>query len=705
MDFLQAELTRHGWLYHTQDTPEISDAEYDAMFRELQALEEQYPLLKAPNSITSRVGGSLSSLESRAHSLPMYSLDNVFSREEWDDFIQRILRLLPAHKVDELNFWADPKMDGLAIELVYENGLFSAALTRGDGEVGEVVSANIRTVKNVPLQLRSLDASLLKGLDAGITQNLPREFASPLPALLEVRGEIIITRDDLNRLNQTQANNGDKLFANPRNAAAGSVRQLDPKIAARRPLRFMAYGVGQVVWTDWQSGAQAIPQTQNVPWVRHSQMMATLAALGFAIPPQAKICGNPEEMWAYYNEMAQQRMDFPFDIDGAVAKIDDLELQQRLGFTARAPRFAIALKFPAHQAQTKLLGIEVQIGRTGVLTPVAILEPVQVGGVVVSNASLHNQDMIAAKDLRVGDTVLIQRAGDVIPEVVRPVLEDRPEQGLPPFIFPTACPSCGDEAKREPGEAAWRCVNKLCPAVLRQSLIYFASKSGLDIAGLGQRWVEILVDKGLVKSPADFFRLKKIDLLGLDRMGGKLADNLLKALEEARVNSSLPDLLRALGIRHVGAETAKALSKHFKTIEALGLADPEELQSVEDVGPEVAASIINFFADHGNQRLLSELKELGLWPEDKTSEADGKAGEGPFAGKSLLFTGSLSMPRSEAEKLAEAAGGKILASVSKKLDYLVVGDKPGSKLAKATELGVTVLSEAEFVNLLETASK
>lgn len=696
MDFLQAELTRHGWLYHTQDTPEISDAEYDAMFRELQSLEEQYPLLKAPNSITSRVGGALSTLESRAHSLPMYSLDNAFSQDEWNDFIQRILRLLPAHKIEELSFWADPKMDGLAIELIYENGLFSAALTRGDGEVGEVVSANIRTVKNVPLQLRPLEASLIKGLSPDIAQNLPAIFSSPLPARLEVRGEIIITREDLNRLNQTQANNGDKLFANPRNAAAGSVRQLDPKIAAKRPLRFLAYGIGQVVWEETQPA--------SFPWAKHSELMATLAALGFAIPPKAKICANPDEMWAYYNEMAQNRMDFPFDIDGAVAKINDLELQQRLGFTARAPRFAIALKFPAHQAQTKLLGIEVQIGRTGVLTPVAILEPVQVGGVVVSNASLHNQDMIAAKDLRVGDTVLIQRAGDVIPEVVRPVLEDRPEQGLPPFVFPTACPSCGDEAKREPGEAAWRCVNKLCPAVLRQSLIYFASKSGLDIAGLGQRWVEILVDKGLVKSPADFFRLKKIDLLGLDRMGGKLADNLLKALEEARGNSSLPDLLRSLGIRHVGAETAKALSKHYKTIEALSLATPEDLQSVEDVGPEVAASIINFFADHGNQRLLNELKELGLWPEDQSASTDSKAEGGPFAGKSLLFTGSLSMPRSEAEKKAEAAGGKILASVSKKLDYLVVGDKPGSKLAKATELGVTVLSEADFLNLLAPSS-
>ncbi len=666
--FLKEQLAYHARRYHELDSPEVSDAEYDSLFQELLALETEYPELQTPDSPTLRVGGGvLDFLPHQAHSLRMYSLDNAFDAVDWHEFINKISRFLPGRRIEEEAFWADPKMDGLAMELIYEQGLLRAALTRGDGETGEVVTQNLRTVKNAPLRL----------------------LGENIPTVLEVRGEVVITKNDFEHLNARQAARGDKVFANPRNAAAGSVRQLDSAISASRPLRFMAYGIGRAEF----AGAS--------PWSSQEQIMRGLAALGFSIAPEAKLCRNPLEVEAYFQEIAAKREDLPFEIDGVVAKINSLALQEELGYTARAPRWALALKFRAHQAVTRLLDIQVQVGRSGVLTPVAYLEPVAVGGVTVSRATLHNQDEIKAKGLRIGDKVLVQRAGDVIPEVLRPILEER-DGSEREFVFPDLCPVCGNHVHREPGEAAWRCVNVSCPAVVRQSIIHFVSKAGLDIQGVGGRWIEQLIDKGLVKNPADLFTLTNLDFHRLERMGPKLAQNFIQAFGEAVKNASLHRLICALGIRHVGEQTAKALAAAYVDLDALGAADEVDLQKITDIGPEVAISIRDFFAEPGNRYLLARFKELGLWPRREAATEARNSG-GALAGKSVLFTGALSrMPRGQAQKLAEGAGASLAGSVSRKLDYLVVGADPGSKLAKARELGVKVLGEDEFFRLLES---
>ena len=674
-DELRRELEHHAWRYYVQDDPEISDAEYDRLFHELVDLETEYPSLRDASSPTLRVGGAvLESLETREHTLRMYSLDNVFSREGLEDFMDRMLRMLPGKLREDVSFWVDPKMDGLAMELIFENGVFQAALTRGDGEKGEIVTESMRTVKNIPLKLKG----------------------DSVPAYLEVRGEVVITRKDFEALNAKQIASGAKPFANPRNAAAGSVRQLDSKVTAARPLRFMAYGVGQVGDTSLADG---IP---GGSWPTYEKLMSSLAAMGFATAPEARLCADVDAVSAAFDELQAKRSSLPFEIDGVVAKVNDISLHTALGFTARAPRWAIALKFPAIQAETTLEDITVQVGRTGVLTPVANLKPVQVGGVTVARATLHNEDEIIAKDLRVGDTVIVQRAGDVIPEVVRSVLEKRLPDATP-FVFPTICPECGEKAHREAGEAAWRCLNHACPAVVREAIKFFASKGGLDIQGIGARWIEEFVDKGLVKTFADLFRLKKEDLLALDRMGEKSADNFLAALEHARENSTLPRLIAALGIRHVGEQTAKALAARFLSMDALMDTDYDTLQTVPDVGPEVAEAICQYFDTPDNQKLLEELKTIGLWP--KVKESAPTVGDGPLNGKSLLFTGTLSRPRAEAEKMAEEAGGRIVSSVSRKLDYLVVGDSPGSKLRKAEELGVAVIDENAFLALITSGEE
>ncbi|MCC8194177.1 MAG: NAD-dependent DNA ligase LigA, partial [Deltaproteobacteria bacterium] len=493
---LRDALEYHAHRYYVQDDPEISDAEYDRLFRELLDLEASYPDLRDASSPTLRVGGAvLGSLETRNHRLRMYSLDNVFSPEELYDFVDKMLRLLPGKSRDAIAFWVDPKMDGLAMELIYENGILTAALTRGDGEKGEIVTESMRTVKNIPLRLKGDD----------------------IPEYIEVRGEVVITRKEFEALNAKQVASGARPFANPRNAAAGSVRQLDSRVTAARPLRFMAYGVGMV---DGVPGGS---------WPTYELLMHSLKNMGFATAPEARLCPTAELVEAAFEELGAKRASLPFDIDGVVAKVNDISLHEALGFTARAPRWAVALKFPAVQAETTLNAIDVQVGRTGMLTPVARLAPVQVGGVVVSRATLHNEDEIKAKDLREGDTVIVQRAGDVIPEVVRPVLEKRPPDARP-FVFPTVCPVCRERAYRAAGEAAWRCLNHLCPAVLRESVKFFVSKGGLDVQGIGARWIEEFVDKGMVKTFADLFRLRREDLLSLDRMGEKLADNYLAAL-------------------------------------------------------------------------------------------------------------------------------------------------------------------------------
>lgn len=663
MAWLVTILEHHNYLYHTLDKPVISDDQYDALFRELKALEEEHPQWRSPHSPTLRVGGGLlGGLPKQRHRQRMYGLDNVFSAEEWQEFVARMQRALPEVP---LAFWCDPKLDGLALEIIYENGILQQALTRGDGEEGEVVTEAVRTIRTVPLRLRG---------------------AGPFPERLEVRGEVVIYKKDFAAINEHRESLGQKLLANPRNAAAGALRQLDVANTQQMPLRFLAYSLGEARWG------------RALPCHFQHELATRLRDYGFLTPPDGRLCADPAAVEAYVESVRQGRADFPMEIDGAVAKQDDLEAQEALGFTARAPRFAIAFKFPAMQVHTRLTGIEIQVGRTGVLTPVARLEPVAVGGVMVTRATLHNEDEILAKDVRVGDTVIVQRAGDVIPEVVGPVLEERPA-GARPFEFPHICPVCGEPAHREPGEAAWRCGNISCPAVRLRSICHFVSKAGLDVQGVGQKWMEQLVSSGHVTSPEQLFRLTVQDLLPFDRMGDVLAQKIVDAFDDARHNATLARLISALGIRHVGEQTARMLAAHFHDMDALAAADPPRLLELPDVGPEVASSIRSFFESPANQHMLAGLREAGLWPV-AAPEPAAAGGEGPLQGKKILFTGTLSMPRGKAKQLAEAAGAVVLGSVSKKLDILVVGEDPGSKLEKAQSLGIAVLDEAAFLGLL-----
>ncbi len=665
--FLRAELSRHNKAYYTDDAPLISDAEYDALYHELKALETEWPALFDTTSPTNRVGGEVvDSLEKQAHTTQMYSLDNAFAQEDWQGFIQRMHNLEPELAKTPQAFWCDPKMDGLALEVIYENGRFTAALTRGDGVIGELVTVAMRTVRNLPLELH-------------------HDAKTPMPTRLEVRGEVVISREDFAKFNASQAAKGEKLFANPRNAAAGSVRQLDSKITAGRPLRFLAYGIGSVEGYE--------PKL-------YTELMAQLRAWGFDTPPQGQRCASSEDVWSFYESIGARRHELPIDIDGVVVKLDDMEAAAALGYTARAPRWALAIKFPAEQVQTRLDAIEVQVGRTGVLTPVAMLEPVAVGGVVVSRATLHNEDEIRAKGLMLGDTVIVQRAGDVIPEVVRPVIEARTGDERP-FTFPSICPACGSEATRLNGEVAWRCVNMSCPAVVLQSISHFVSSAGLDIKGVGQRVVETLVQKGRVKSPVDLFTITRHELLSMERMGPKSATNFVDALSAAKTEATLARFIAALGIRLVGEQTAKTLAKAYADLDELSKASQDALQELSDIGPEVAASIHNFFANADNHQMLEDFRAMGLWPVRIESAPIDDFSYTPFASKTMLFTGTLSVPRSEAQKRAEAAGASLVSSISKKLGYLVVGEAAGSKLDKAKKLGVAVLTEAEFFAMLE----
>ncbi|WP_043601679.1 NAD-dependent DNA ligase LigA [Solidesulfovibrio magneticus] len=676
----------YDYRYYVLDDPTVEDAAYDALYRELKALEEAHPELADPNSPTRRVGGAvLEGFASKPHRRRMYSLDNAMAEDEWRDFVTRAANKLERDGVafDAPAFWVDPKFDGLALEIIYENGVYAGALTRGDGEVGEDVTENVRTVRNVPLDLRPHAAR------AGL----------PVPRLLEVRGEVVMTRQDFYELNERQREQGGKVFANPRNAAAGSVRQLDSRISATRPLTFFTYAVGSQDWGDGLAGPG---------WATHSAVMAGLKALGLPVAGQGKVV-TADEVYPYFEAMGRQRQELPFEIDGVVVKVDSLALQEALGFTDRAPRFAVALKFPAHEAETVLKHIDVQVGRTGVLTPVAILEPVSLAGVTVARATLHNEDEIKAKDLRPGDTVVVRRAGDVIPEVVRVVEDKRPAEAEP-YDFPHVCPSCGSDAVRGEGEAAWRCVNLACPAMLRRGISYFVSKSGLDIEGLGAKWVAALIDKGMVKSPADLFDLTEADLLPLERMAEKSAANFVAAVAAAKQSASLVKLIAALGIRQVGTRTARTLAGHFHDLDALGAASLEELTALPDIGPEVAGSIREFFANEANRELLERFKGIGLWPVGE-AKPETPAVQTALTGKRFLFTGALpDLTREAAQKLVEAAGGVVVGSVSKKLDYLVAGADPGSKLAKAQALGITILSPEAFAALLggltrETATR
>lgn len=663
---LASELARHNHLYHTLDAPEISDDEYDALFRELVDLEARWPALHTPDSPTSRVGGMvLDGLEKKRHTSRMYGLDNVFSPAEWLNFVERMERAWEndGNASLALEFWCDPKLDGLALEITYENGILTQALTRGNGEEGEVVTEAVRTIRNVPLALHG---------------------EGPFPDRLAARGEVVIFKNDFDKLNAARIAAGEKAFANPRNAASGAIRQLDIAITRARPLRFLAYGIGEVEW-----GAASPRQTQ-------AQLAEMFSAWGFAVPPGGELRAGVDAVEAYAEWARERRADFPMEIDGVVAKLNSLAAQAVLGFTARAPRFAVAFKFPARGAKTRLLDIEIQVGRTGALTPVAILEPVAVGGVIVSRATLHNEDEIKALDPRVGDTVIVRRAGDVIPEITGVDLELRPPDAAP-FIFPRTCPACGQPVYREPDESVWRCDNLACPAIRLRSILHFVSKNGLDIQGIGEKWVARLVEAGKVQSPVDLFRLKVDDLGEFDRMGPKLAQKFVDALALAAKNATLAKLINALGIRHVGEQTAKSLVDAFHNLDDLARANLDTLRQIRDIGPEVAASIHNFFNTPANVALLAQLRQLGIWP---VAKPQGGLPSGPLAGKSILFTGSLAIPRQQAASLAEAAGATVKSSVGAGLDYLVAGDKPGSKLRKAEELGIPILNENEFNKLI-----
>ncbi|MBI2278092.1 MAG: NAD-dependent DNA ligase LigA [Dechloromonas sp.] len=665
---LRAEIERHNQAYYVRDAPTIPDAEYDKLFRELQELEQQFPELLTADSPTRRVGAApLKEFPPRRHGVPMLSLNNAFAPAEVEAFDQRVRDGLET--IAAIDYAVEPKFDGLAISLTYENGLFTCGATRGDGTTGEEVTPNLRTLRCLPLRL------------AG----------SGWPALIEIRGEVLMFRQAFADLNARQRERGEKEFVNPRNAAAGGLRQLDSRITATRPLSFFAYGVG--------AGAE------QLPFKTHAEVMDQLAAWGFPVAEERRVVQGAKGLLAYFAEIGEKRPGLPYDIDGVVYKVNKLAAQAQLGFVSRAPRFAIAHKFPAEEALTEVLGIDVQVGRTGAITPVARLKPVFVGGVTVTNATLHNEDEVRRKDVRVGDTVIVRRAGDVIPEVVAIVAEKRPSRDLfggeplhPQFAMPTVCPECGSAIAKGIDEAIARCTGGLyCPAQRKQALIHFAARRAMDIEGLGDKLVEQLVDAGLVHSPADLYGLTADTLAGLERMGEKSAQNLVAAIDHSR-QTTLARFIFALGIRNVGEATARDLARHFGQLEALLAADGEALQQVGDVGPVVAASIAAFLAETHNREIIGRLRAAGVsWPEGEP------AASGPrvFSGKTLVLTGTLpTLKRDDAKAMIEAAGGKVAGSVSKKTDFVVAGEEAGSKLEKALELGVPVIDEAELMKLL-----
>ncbi|MHB1401267.1 MAG: NAD-dependent DNA ligase LigA [Thiobacillus sp.] len=666
---LRREIERHNHAYYVLDAPTIPDAEYDRLFRELQAIEAEHPELITPDSPTQRVGGKpLDTLPKVRHAVPMLSIRTETDTEAsgaraFDARVRKELGLSDADPAVE--YAAELKFDGLAINLRYENGVLVQAAARGDGETGEDVTQNIRTVKAIPLRLNA---------------------ESP-PAVLEVRGEVFMRRDDFERYNAKQREAGKPTLVNPRNGAAGSIRQLDPKIAAQRPLSFFAYGLGEV-------------QGWNIP-ATHSGMLDALAALGVPVCAERITGQGAAALITFHDDIAARRDQLPFDIDGVVYKVNRLDLQRELGFLTREPRWAVAHKFPAQEQLTTVLGIEVQVGRTGALTPVARLAPVFVGGVTVTNATLHNQDEIDRKDVRVGDTVIVRRAGDVIPEVVAVVMERRPRPEPPRFsILQTypVCPECGSHVVRLEGEAAVRCTGGLvCPAQRKQALLHFAGRRAMDIEGLGDKLVDQLVDRGLVRTPADLYGLSLEALAGLERMAEKSAANLLAAIEASKA-TTLARFIFALGIRNVGETTAKDLAKHFGSLDRLVEATEAELLAVRDVGPVVAQSILQFFAEPHNLEVVNTLRAAGVrWPESEGLQQSA----GILAGKTLVLTGTLpTLTRDAAKEKIEAAGGKVAGSVSKKTDYVVAGEEAGSKLVKAQELGVTILNEAGLLALL-----
>ena len=655
---LRDAINEHNYRYYVLDNPAISDAEYDRLFRELQQLEKQHPELVTPDSPTQRVGAKAAEgFAEVRHDIPMLSLDNAFDEEEMCSFDRRVRERLEEQHID---YMAEPKLDGLAISILYENGSLMTAATRGDGTTGEDVTHNVRTIKSIPLRLHGRTS----------------------PRTLEVRGEVFMGKAGFLAMNKKQEQEGGKVFANPRNAAAGSLRQLDPAVTKDRPLQFLAYGVGRI--------------DSNVPLKTQADTLEHLRGWGMPVSRDSRVVSGVGECLEYFNKLSARRADLPYQIDGIVYKVNRLDWQESLGTVSRAPRWAIAYKFPPEEEVTRVLDIEVQVGRTGALTPVARLEAVSVGGVTVTNATLHNEEEVHRKDVRKGDAVIVRRAGDVIPEVVRVLKEKRPRHTRP-FAMPKTCPVCGSAAVREEEEAVVRCTGGIyCPAQCIRSILHFASRRAMDIEGLGEKLVEQLYEKGHVRNLADVYDLTREQLTGLERMGEKSAENLLAALEKSKA-TRLDRFLYGLGIREVGEATAMALAMHFGSLDKVRRASVEELMAVSDVGPVVAGHVHDFFKESHNNQIIKRLQASGVHWDEFTVSANR-----PLDGKTYVLTGTLSaMTRDEAKQHLLALGAKVSGSVSRNTDCVVAGESPGSKLARAQELGVEVMDEAAFLKLLK----
>jgi len=653
---LRAIIRHHDYCYYVLNSPEISDEEYDALFKKLQELEAKYPELITPDSPTQRVAGQpQEGFATFLHYRPLLSLSNAFTPEEVRDFDKRVKRML---KLESLDYVVELKIDGLAVNLRYENGIFVRGATRGDGVVGEDVTLNLKTIHSIPLRLRG----------------------DRIPRVIEVQGEAYMRKKDLERLNEERKKEGEPLFANTRNAAAGSLRQLDPRITAQRKLDIFNYGAF-VIDSDYE------PST-------HWELLNYLKELGFKINPHIQLISDIEEAIRIHEKWEKERKNLDYDIDGLVIKVNSLSYHEMLGATSRSPRWAIAYKFESTYAITQVLDIEVNVGRTGILTPVAVLEPVNVGGAIVKRATLHNEDEIKRKDVRIGDWVMVARAGEVIPEIAG-VLKERRMGEEKVFVMPRECPVCHSRAMREEGEVAWRCINASCPAQIKERIRHWASRDAMDIEGLGEKLIDQLVEGGWVKTIPDLYRLNKETLLQLERMGNKSADNLLRAIERSK-RRELPRFIYALGIPHVGQFIARLLVEQFGSLDKLKEAKEEELLAIEGIGPTVAESVRQFFSNPQNRHMLEELKSLGVGPEELK-----KKEEGPLAGKTFVFTGTLSnFSRDEARALVEERGGRAADTVSSRVDYVVVGENPGSKLAVAREKGIKILTEEEFYQLL-----
>jgi len=657
---LREQINHHNIRYYAFDDPEVPDVEYDRLMHELQALEKKYPELIDPGSPTQRVGSKpLEAFGQVTHSIPMLSLANAMNEEELREFDKRVRQTL---SIDKVNYAAEPKLDGLAVSLRYEKGQLVKAATRGDGHVGEDITQNIRTIPSIPLQL----------------------IGNDIPAVIEVRGEVFMPKEGFERLNRKVVEEGGKAFANPRNAAAGSLRQLDPRVTASRPLEMICYGAGEV-------------KGQKLP-AYYSKIMDKIRLLGLRVSPERSVLTGVDECLRYYTEMAERRDSLPYEIDGIVFKVDSIEQQEKLGFVSRAPRWAIAQKFPAQEEMTRLLAVDFQVGRTGAVTPVARLEPVAVGGVVVSNASLHNMDEIKRLDIRIGDTVILRRAGDVIPQIVSVVTSLRPT-GAKKITAPLRCPVCQSDVIRPEGQAALRCSGGLyCEAQRKEAIKHFASRKAMDIEGLGDRLVEQLINESLVHDPADLYSLKKEQLSTLERMGEKSAINLINALQKSK-QTTLQKFIYSLGIREVGESTARSLAQHLGALDAIMKADEDTLIGIPDIGPVVAANIVSFFKQKHNVDVVKKLIERGLvWKEEQQESRSM-----PLTGNTFVITGTLSeMTRTEAKDTLLQLGAKVTGSVSAKTDYLIAGENPGSKVEKARQLGVSILDEAEFLKLIQT---